>query len=206
MINRDLSTAVSGSFTPEPNYEPGTIALLTLAVTAGTAGIGLKQQADAADDAKAASAKIAKQQDEIEKQKKTQAGLELARQRRKSRRLAIIEQSRIRNAAVTRGIGLGGSSVAGATGAAQTEFGFQIGAIGQNEQLGEAVFGANAQIGQARDQFNQAGANAAFGRSVQGIGGAIARNVDTFQRVGNNLSNTLFPQSPTFTTTVRQAP
>ncbi len=205
MINRDLSTDVAG-FTPEPNYTPGEIALLTLAVTTVTAGVGLKLQADAADEQKEASARIAKQQDDIEKQRRLQAGLELSRQRRKSRRLALIEQSRIRNTAVNRGIGLGGSSAPGAIGAAQSELGFQIGSIGQNEQLGNAVFDANSVIGQQRDQFNQGGANAAFGRSVQGIGGAVARNFDTFQRVGNNLSATLFPQTPVSLTSTSPRP
>ncbi len=173
-----------------------------LAIAAGSAAHGVSTQRRAEKKSSKASAAIAVENDRIQRAREKQARLENDRRRRKARRAAVLARGDVTQDLINRGIGLQGSSFAGASGGLVSDLATQLGDINQNQELGTEVFESNQRIGQLRDVQSTAAADSRFGNQVASLGGAVIQNFGSFSRVGNTLTGGAHPAAGvTFTTT-----
>lgn len=101
-----------------------------------------------------------------------QMNLEASRERRKTLRETIIARSSALNAAAATGVE--GSGVAGGTSNIVAQGGSTTQAIGQNQEIGQQMFGANTQI--------------ALGQTLSSIGAGIGTLTSAF--TGSNTETT----------------
>jgi len=161
-----------------------------VAISAGLQVAGAAQQRKAAKKQEAASRREVAATQEAEAARQRSAELADSRRRRQLLRESIIARSDILSGAVARNVGLGSSIVTGGQQAVTADAGQQVADIGQQAQLRNDIFAANASAASARSSFNVAGIQSRSGQQAINLGQSIISNFGPISRVGHNLTGT----------------
>jgi hypothetical protein len=160
------------------------IAGIGLALTAASTVKGLqasKKQGKAQD-----AALVAQQQAEDSRRKSMD--LDAARRRREVVRQAQVARATALSNATAQGAG-SGSGLQGGFGAVSGQAGVNTLGITQNQELGGAIFDANARQNAAHRAGAAAGTSASTAAGLSSLGGAITKNAGSIARVGGFGSN-----------------
>lgn len=151
------------------------------ALTSILIGVGLAASAAGTVMNAQAQQKQAKAQQKAENAR--QRAMNLDAQRRRRQVVREMQQARALALASANQQGAaapGSSALGGAYGQISGQAGTNILGINQNQELGNQVFAANREAGQAATQ-------GAFGGAIESIGGMILRNQGEIARVGASL-------------------
>jgi hypothetical protein len=158
----------------------GLLSVGNIATGAGILGTGIQGASTVGQMIAGQDAVRAQQQQEALRQKQMQ--LEAERQRREIIRQTQISQAIGINNAANSGAAIDSSVLSGITGQNATNAGYQIGAVNQNEAIGNALFTSNM-------QESNANATASLFKGAGQFGSVLANNNMQIGRLGSTLFN-----------------
>jgi hypothetical protein len=160
---------------------------MPIAVVAAVAAIGatvgstVMQMSAAKKQKKAVQRQVAAQEDQnrIERAK---AAVMNQRERVQQVREARIRRAQVISGASNAGVGVtgGSSGVQGATGAVQSNLGYNLGTLGSMSSFAEQLSAANQREADAQADFFNAGAKGQMWQSIFGAVGQVAGGVNSF--------------------------
>jgi len=131
---------------------------------------------------------VLEQQQQIEAQRQRQMNLDAERRKREIVRQSIAQRAQAEAAAGASGA-LTGSGLSGAYGNISGRAGVSELAVGQNQEIGNKIFGLNEGIlGSYRDAAAGAGL-ASLGAGIGTLGGAMLSNAGSIGKIGTFLTN-----------------
>jgi len=155
----------------------------TAAVGLGLQVAGSKKQVDASQQAAAAQTQMIKDQQAIEAQRNQLMQLEAKRKQMELVRSAQKSRSMSLATASNQGAQFG-SGLQGAYGETSGQFNTQELAVGQNLQIGNNIFGLNANVSQDKIALAQAQGQAAIGAGLSSLGGSLVSSAGLIGKIG----------------------